>query len=120
MASVGEPLNQGPFASDQRDYTSHYAKTIPILPSITASGPHGSEPMDVSQPKTGAMAPPALSSPTTERPGENTHGGPGDQQHGQNSQQYTPVNGGGQPVGAAAAAQQPKVVQTAFIHKLYK
>ena len=24
------------------------------------------------------------------------------------------------PVGAAAAAQQPKVVQTAFIHKLYK
>jgi hypothetical protein len=31
------------------------------------------------------------------------------------------TNGGsGQPVGAAAAAQQPKVVQTAFIHKLYK
>lgn len=26
----------------------------------------------------------------------------------------------GQLVGAAAAAQQPKVVQTAFIHKLYK
>lgn len=25
-----------------------------------------------------------------------------------------------QPSGAAAAAQQPKVVQTAFIHKLYK
>lgn len=25
-----------------------------------------------------------------------------------------------QPVGAAAAAQQPKVVQTAFIHKLYR
>ena len=28
--------------------------------------------------------------------------------------------GQSQPVGAAAAAQQPKVVQTAFIHKLYK
>lgn len=26
----------------------------------------------------------------------------------------------GQAIGAAAAAQQPKVVQTAFIHKLYK
>lgn len=25
-----------------------------------------------------------------------------------------------QTIGAAAAAQQPKVVQTAFIHKLYK
>jgi hypothetical protein len=29
-------------------------------------------------------------------------------------------NGNPAPVGAAAAAQQPKVVQTAFIHKLYK
>lgn len=29
-------------------------------------------------------------------------------------------NGIAQPGGAAAAAQQPKVVQTAFIHKLYK
>ena len=29
-------------------------------------------------------------------------------------------NGNPSPVGAAAAAQQPKVVQTAFIHKLYK
>lgn len=29
-------------------------------------------------------------------------------------------NGPNQAIGAAAAAQQPKVVQTAFIHKLYK
>lgn len=31
-----------------------------------------------------------------------------------------PNPNGEQAIGAAAAAQQPKVVQTAFIHKLYK
>lgn len=36
-----------------------------------------------------------------------------------NSNQVT-SSGQNQSLGAAAAAQQPKVVQTAFIHKLYK
>jgi hypothetical protein len=31
-----------------------------------------------------------------------------------------PLNASNPAIGAAAAAQQPKVVQTAFIHKLYK
>ncbi|KAH9809592.1 transcription factor, partial [Teratosphaeria destructans] len=44
--------------------------------------------------------------PSSERPQEST---PQPESNG----------GGSQPVGAAAAAQQPKVVQTAFIHKLY-
>jgi len=36
-------------------------------------------------------------------------------------EQLPMLNGlGDQPVASAAAAQQPKVVQTAFIHKLYK
>lgn len=64
--------------------------------------------MDVAQPVLAPMGPPALSSPNGDR---------------QTSSQETetPMNGGsGQAVGAAAAAQQPKVVQTAFIHKLYK
>jgi hypothetical protein len=63
------------------------------------------------------MAPPALSSPNGDRLPDQYTSVQGDhqQQHPQST------NGGpAQPVGAAAAAQQPKVVQTAFIHKLYR
>lgn len=76
--------------------------------------------MDVSHSSTGSMAPPTLSSPPVDRPAEDSQGTHNDQQQSQNNQQNAPTNGGNQPVGAAAAAQQPKVVQTAFIHKLYK
>lgn len=121
MASLGEPLNRSPFQNEQRDYSTHYAKSIPILPSTTASGPNGQEAMDVSHPTTGLMAPPALSTPPhAERQNEHAQAAYNEHQHGQNAQQHSSMNGGSQPVGAAAAAQQPKVVQTAFIHKLYK
>ncbi|KAF2725076.1 hypothetical protein K431DRAFT_300478 [Polychaeton citri CBS 116435] len=61
------------------------------------------------QPQNQSMGPP----PTF------TNGKPDNQQsHSADNQQH--ANGtSNQPVGAAAAAQQPKVVQTAFIHKLY-
>lgn len=60
------------------------------------------------------MGPPQ-SSPNGERQAEQQQ----NEQSGQNGQNAQ--NGGSsQLVGAAAAAQQPKVVQTAFIHKLYK
>lgn len=58
------------------------------------------------------MGPPLLSSPVTER--QTTNG---------NAEPIITLNGqSGPPVGAAAAVQQagPKVVQTAFIHKLYR
>jgi hypothetical protein len=59
------------------------------------------------------MGPPALSSPNIDRPAEQS----GQQQ----TEQPAALNGGqSQPANAASAAQQPKVVQTAFIHKLYK
>jgi len=67
--------------------------------------------MDISQPQAAPMGPPQ-SSPNGERHSEQNQA----EHQGQNGQ-----NGAsGQLVGAAAAAQQPKVVQTAFIHKLYK
>ncbi|KXS95794.1 hypothetical protein AC578_6444 [Pseudocercospora eumusae] len=112
MASVQEPFRRDPFASEPRAYNPAIPKTIPILPS--ASVPGGGEPMDTSQSQHASMGPP-LSSPNGDRQGEQQ------QQHGQNEQATTsPSNGAGShPVGAAAAAQQPKVVQTAFIHKLY-
>lgn len=56
-----------------------------------------------------------MESPSIDSTRDETTPGPGDQQ------QHEDANGtSSQPVGAAAAAQLPKVVQTAFIHKLYK
>jgi hypothetical protein len=58
------------------------------------------------------MGPPQTSSPIADRNTSSQHLNPDSE---------PTVNGtGGTAVGAAAAAQQPKVVQTAFIHKLYK
>lgn len=132
MAAVGRPLSRSPFQGDPHRYHSHnhhdhaqthgQVKSIPILPS--AAAPH-SDAMEVSQPQnasnapTAPMGPPTIRSPKDERPPEQPP------QHAHSDQHLQPphqsANGsGGQPVGAAAAAQQPKVVQTAFIHKLYK
>lgn len=110
MASVEEPLGRSPFLATSTGYNPHTAKTtIPILPSAAAPSIHPGDPMDTSQ--NSAMGPPIMSSPNGDRAVE--------QQLQMDSQPST--NGGsGQPLGAAAVAQQPKVVQTAFIHKLYK
>ncbi|KAG2417142.1 hypothetical protein HFD88_008360 [Aspergillus terreus] len=93
------------------------------LPVLSSSVPHSArhsmgDPMDVtpaSTPATGAGAP--VHSSDADRPGANktlTSNGSGD--HSNVNRNHTPP---GQAIGAAAAAQQPKVVQTAFIHKLY-
>lgn len=120
--------------NDQRAHNSGAYKSLPILPSsagqyynqgdamdVTQSGQQQQQPQQQqhpqhlqSQPQHNAqtsMGPP-LSSPNGERSGEHQSAGG----------QYNDQSNGGfnQPVGAAAAAQQPKVVQTAFIHKLYK
>lgn len=106
MASLGAPLRRDPFGSETRSFSPSHAKGTSTHPS--ASGTSGGEAMDVSQPQASPMGPP---SPVGDRTGE--------QQHGQTDPAPT-HNGGAPPTGAAAAAQQPKIVQTAFIHKLYK
>lgn len=70
------------------------------------------DPMDVTPAApTATMGPPLLSSPVAER--QTTNG---------SSEPTITLNGSSAPAvgAAAAAAQQPKVVQTAFIHKLYR
>jgi hypothetical protein len=116
MASVAE-ARRSPFAADPHHQGLH--KSIPILPSSTGSShlTPPRDPMDIT-PSTNlpTMGPPLLSSPVGERNG--TH-----QEQSANcdsDSKLTNGSGTGTPVGAAAAAQQPKVVQTAFIHKLYK
>lgn len=96
-------------------------RNIPILPSSTlpASIPvvvelnnHG-EPMDITPPASVKMGPPSHSSPEMDHSGGMTNGAYADPNHTQGG------TAGGLSAAAAASSQQPKVVQTAFIHKLY-
>ncbi|KAJ5090450.1 hypothetical protein N7532_009134 [Penicillium argentinense] len=80
-------------------------RNIPVLPSTQ----HHSA-MEITPPSPATVGAPVHSSPDADRTGAvNTNG----------SDVGTPNNPPNPAVGAAAAAQQPKVVQTAFIHKLY-
>lgn len=98
--------------TESRGFRPPTTRTLPILSSSSANANRSSpDKMDVSQPQVAPMGPPQ-SSPNGERQSEQNQA----EHQGQNGH-----NGAsGQLVGAAAAAQQPKVVQTAFIHKLYK
>jgi hypothetical protein len=73
--------------------------------------------MEVTPPTstTTGPAPPAHSSPDSDRAGANIANSNGSVETGNMNNTLS-----NQAIGAAAAAQQPKVVQTAFIHKLYK
>jgi hypothetical protein len=61
------------------------------------------------------MPPPAISSPAIDRQTNGKVNG-----DAESNTDMGNGNSGSGAVGAAAAAQQPKIVQTAFIHKLYK
>lgn len=113
MASTAE-MRHSPFQLDSHHQGLH--KSIPILPSSTGSATltPPRDPMDTAPSSMPTMGPPVLSSPVGERNSANQ------QTNGEMDTGSGP-NGAPAPViGAAAAAQQPKVVQTAFIHKLYK
>jgi hypothetical protein len=84
--------------------------------------------MDVTPSTTSSMGPPAINCPPASTTDRNAPGPFQSQPQAQSQAQRegatdsgnTSPNGNAAPaVGAAAAAQQPKVVQTAFIHKLY-
>jgi len=108
MTSVGEPLRNGAFDGDR--LSTGTTKDLPIMPSsATSSGHSPCDPMDLS-PHAASFHDPHASSGS---PNSDRH------QHTPDKDMIANGNGGG-PVGAAAAAQQPKVVQTAFIHKLYR
>lgn len=95
MNRVADLPSRGPF-SNPGDMQRH----IPVLNSpVPATDANRGDPMDVT-----TAAPDGDSS---------MHNANGDNQSHLSAS-------GGQAIGAAAAAQQPKVVQTAFIHKLYK
>ncbi|KAL5114428.1 Flocculation suppression protein [Pleosporales sp. CAS-2024a] len=111
MASVAE-ARRSPFSPDPHHPTLH--KSIPILPSSasTLAPPRDRDAMDITPtptPTPSSMGPPATAADQPRTNGDMEHTSPN--AHAQ-----------GPAVAAAAAAASsngPKVVQTAFIHKLY-
>lgn len=121
MASVAE-ARRSPFAPDLHNANLH--KSIPILPSSSSTLAPPRDPMDITPTPPSTMGPPALNCASFERNGTaSSQSQSQSQSHSQTANGdsgNTSPNGSAPAVGAAAAAQQPKVVQTAFIHKLYK
>jgi hypothetical protein len=113
MDATDERAQRSPFMSDS-DSGQTTARTVPILqpPVLQTSAPSPGDPMDVTPPATAMMAPPTRTSPENEANGVHDH--MGDQPSSGS------LAGPNAAAAAAAGAQQPKVVQTAFIHKLYK
>lgn len=115
MDATDERAQRGLFMSNT-DQGQAVARTIPIIQPPVLQKPVTSlgEPMDMTPPATAMMAPPARASPENEANGTHDHMRMDDQS----------ISGGmtgpSAAAAAAAGAQQPKVVQTAFIHKLYK
>lgn len=112
MSRTAEPMPRSPFLGDPN---YHAQRHVPILPSSTTSTTFSqSDIMDMTPPASAAMGPPSNSSPEMETDGHNIglSGEAGPSANGN--------NGGILSAAAAATSQQPKVVQTAFIHKLYK
>lgn len=93
---------------------SNVPRNIPILPSSTQTveNSHG-EPMDVSS--AAVMGPPVHSSPELDHTAGMQNG-----MYGEAASALNGPTGNGVSAAAATASQQPKIVQTAFIHKLYK
>ncbi|RQM04730.1 hypothetical protein DH86_00004331, partial [Scytalidium sp. 3C] len=115
MELTEDRATRSPFPSEP-DSSQGIARTVPIVqPSTvqTAAPPSTGDPMDVSNPASQMMAPPTRSSPEPGANGAHENGSSGEQQTNSSSA------GPNAAAAAAAGAQQPKVVQTAFIHKLY-
>lgn len=95
-------------------------RTVPILtPTIQMSGPPESDPMEITTPSSSAPQS-ATRSPDRDINGaaesaRNNDSARGDAQSQSNAMTTMPA-----PPAAAPGVGGPKIVQTAFIHKLYK
>ncbi|KAM5432674.1 Flocculation suppression protein [Microsporum canis] len=117
MNRMLDPPLRNPFHAPPVGDLSAKARTIPLLSSTAPANDSISpgDPMDMSPSTstTTSMAPPLQNGPETDTANANhTNGTAMDSIQSQNTNSN-------HPIGAAAAGQQPKVVQTAFIHKLY-
>ena len=100
------------------------ARHVTLLPTSTATNTYKHpDAMDTTPPNSATMAPPQTSSPEAEMEDRDTNGnaqGGGGASSNEQAPTTNGANGATLSAAAATSAQQPKVVQTAFIHKLYK
>ncbi|TPX09956.1 uncharacterized protein E0L32_008803 [Thyridium curvatum] len=112
MAAATDSAQRRPLA-DEPDEPPSTARTVPIMtPTIQMSAPSPGDPMEITTP-TSSAAP-----STTKSPGADSNGN--SEPSSSSTKTETPSAGTmPAPAAAAAAVHQPKIVQTAFIHKLY-
>ncbi len=116
MATATESLQRNHLAAGPEEPMG--ARTVPIItPTIKMSAPSPGEPMEITTPTNSSAPASATKSPDSD---VNVNGNgmserrpPSQNEHADNIMMPAPV-------AAAAAVHQPKIVQTAFIHKLYK
>lgn len=107
-------MGRSPFSGDPQQNGGH--RNVPILPSsIKPVEPTNEEPMDITPTVSAVMGPPGHGSPEMDTAAPLGNGNYAETTHMQNG-----TTGNGMSAAAATSSQQPKVVQTAFIHKLYK
>ncbi|KAL9099011.1 MAG: hypothetical protein Q9163_005431, partial [Psora crenata] len=99
-------MSQSPDSGDPRQV----GQGNTLLPTSSSNQAANGDPMDIS-PAPGAMGPPVQSSPEVDPHQTLSNGIQAEGMHGPSA--------GGLSAAAATSSQQPKVVQTAFIHKLY-
>jgi hypothetical protein len=126
MSGLADPPTKVTFAPTVTTHAPGKTRNLPVLSSsVNGSNQSSGDPMDVT-PSTGAAAPSNSDSAnsnanapngSTDANNSNTSGNNNNNNNNNNTSNNS--NGPNQAIGAAAAAQQPKVVQTAFIHKLY-
>ncbi|KAE8350708.1 HSF-type DNA-binding-domain-containing protein [Aspergillus coremiiformis] len=119
MSGLVDPPSRNTVVSGATDAPGNTRKLPLLSSSVLSSSQSMGDPMDVTPPTSAAATgagPSAHNSSDNDRAGANTittSNGSTEIGHANN---HAAAN---QVIGAAAAAQQPKVVQTAFIHKLY-
>lgn len=120
MAAATESAPRNHLVDEPED--SMGVRTVPIIaPTIQMSAPSPGEPMEITTPTNSSAAPSVTKSPESEAKAA-VNGGANERP--QPATQSEPTSAENiimpAPVAAAPAVHQPKIVQTAFIHKLYK
>lgn len=116
MAQVMDSPHRTPLGEGLARDDPMAPRTIPILtPTIQMSGPNDTEPMDIITPTNSSAPASATKSPDRER----ELNGVSEPMRISSLRQEGNAMSMPAPTAAAAAVHGPKIVQTAFIHKLY-
>ncbi|KAM0286637.1 hypothetical protein ACHAO9_008070 [Fusarium lateritium] len=109
-----------PYSTSIPHSESMGARIIPIpTPTIKMSPPSNGDPMEITSPAPSSNGNHNSDSETNGKSNDRPKNSPAPDSHGSNNN-VNNSNSMPAPPPAAAAIHQPKIVQTAFIHKLYK